>query len=609
MSAAKDRINTIARHLAANGADQSSPASSIPKKRESLLKWNGWGYKDSKFEFDHKNHMFSFTGERYRIGSQNLPLFSQWVETALGVDLKKRFYSQSESEALDLPKPIVNEQLMNDLLKTSIAHSFDASDRLFRSHGHCLHEIFTLRGDKFKRVPDLVVWPKAHEEVVTIVKLATDHNVVVIPFGGGTSVSGALECPENENRMIISLDTSQMNRVLWVDHQNLTAHIECGIFGQDLERELAKHGLCTGHEPDSYEFSSLGGWVATRASGMKKNIYGNIEDILVHVKMVTPKGTVERNCQVPRISSGPDIHHFILGSEGTLGVITEVTLKVRPQPECQKYGSIIFPDFDTGVAFMREVAKQQLKPASVRLMDNEQFIFGQALKPGAASILQSIVDGFKKFYVTKIKGFDVNQMCVSTLLMEGNKEDVERLEEKIIAIAEQLGGMSAGEENGRRGYLLTFVIAYIRDLGLDYGVVSESFETSVPWDRCLDLCRNVKERLNNEVKKYVTTKPALITCRVTQTYDAGACVYFYFAFNYQDGIAGGDPVHVYETIETAAREEIIATGGSISHHHGVGKIRKQWLEQTISNVGLGMLRAVKQYVDPDNIFANGNLMS
>ena len=145
-------------------------------------------------------------------------------------------------------------------------------------------------------------------------------------------------------------------------------------------------------------------------------------------------------------------------------------------------------------------------------------------------------------------------------------------------------------------------------MGLDYGIVSESFETSVPWDRCLDLCRNVKERLRIEVKKYITSKPALITCRVTQTYDAGACVYFYFAFNYQDGIEG-DPVHVYETIESMARDEIILNGGSISHHHGIGKIRKQWLERTISPVGVGMLRAVKQYVDPNNIFANGNLIS
>lgn len=250
---------------------------------------------------------------------------------------------------------------------------------MFRAHGHTLHEIFTLRESNFERIPDLVVWPKCHEDVVVLVQLAVKHNVVIIPFGGGTSVSGALLCPENELRMIVSLDTSQMNRILWIDHQNLTARIEAGIFGQDLERTLASYGLCTGHEPDSYEFSSLGGWVATRASGMKKNVYGNIEDLLVHVKMVTPVGTAERSCQVPRISSGPDIHHFILGSEGTLGVITEVTLKVRPLPEVQKYGSIVFPDFEPGVKFLREIAKQQLKPASVRLMDNEQFIFGNIL--------------------------------------------------------------------------------------------------------------------------------------------------------------------------------------------------------------------------------------
>ena len=248
---------------------------------------------------------------------------------------------------------------------------------MFRAHGHTLHEIFTLRSSQFLRIPDLVVWPKSHDDVVTLVNLSCQNDVVVIPFGGGTSVSGALQCPDNEKRMILSVDTSQMNKILWIDYQNLTARIEAGIIGQDLERELNKHNLCSGHEPDSYEFSSLGGWVATRASGMKKNIYGNIEDLVVHVKMVTPKGVVERNCQVPRISSGPDIQQFILGSEGTLGIITEVTLKVRPIPAFKKYGSVVFPDFESGVHFLREVAKQQLKPASLRLMDNEQFIFGK----------------------------------------------------------------------------------------------------------------------------------------------------------------------------------------------------------------------------------------
>lgn len=182
----------------------------------------------------------------------------------------------------------------------------------------------------------------------------------------------------------------------------------------------------------------------------------------------------------------------------------------------------------------------------------------------------------------------------------------------MIKLASDFAGLSAGEENGRRGYMLTFVIAYIRDLALDYGVVAESFETSIGWDSCSLLCRNVKERVRREAKKYHLIKPILITCRVTQTYDAGACVYFYFAFNYQNGFGPEatekSPVTVYEAIEKSAREEILAMGGSISHHHGVGKIRKRWLQDTISPVGMTMLRALKSSVDPNNIFANGNLM-
>lgn len=186
------------------------------------------------------------------------------------------------------------------------------------------------------------------------------------------------------------------------------------------------------------------------------------------------------------------------------------------------------------------------------------------------------------------------------------------MEKEVLEIAVSLGGLSAGEENGKRGYMLTFVIAYIRDCALDYGVVAESFETSIPWDKCHDLCRNVKERVRREAKRYHIIKPMLVTCRVTQAYDAGACVYFYFAFNYQNGFDSAatqlDPVKVYEAIEHAARDEIISMGGSISHHHGIGKVRKRWLESTVSQVGLGMMRAVKTYVDPNNIFANGNLM-
>lgn len=583
----------------------SEETGTIPKRRQDALKWDGWGYKDAGFVVKHQPQVHVvFKGDRYGLSEMPLLYFRDWVFTTLGVQLGEEVTSREHIKPEEIPIPIINEPFCDALQQLKIPSSKDGLDRVFRAHGQTLREIFILRESMFDRIPDIVVWPSSHEDVVKIVDLACKHNVVIIPVGGGTGVSGALMCPPEEQRMIVSLDTTLMNKILWIDKDNLTARIQAGIIGQDLERQLGALGFCTGHEPDSLEFSSLGGWVATRASGMKKNVYGNIEDMVVHITAVTPSGVLEKNCEVPRVSCGPDVHHFIMGSEGTLGVITEVTVKIRPLPECQKYGSLLFPKFELGVACLRELAKQKCVPASIRLMDNEQFKFGLALKTETSSFFGSIVDTLKKFYVTKIKGFHQDKLCVVTLLFEGSKEYVANLERKVYDVAKTFGGLPAGEENGKRGYMLTFVIAYIRDLGLRNNVVAESFETSVPWSRVLDLCANTKHRIKEESKKR-GVKVTFVTCRVTQTYDSGACVYFYYAFN-AEGLR--HPVEVYEDIEAIARDEIIANGGSISHHHGVGKIRKQWLQSSISSTGLGMLRAIKQSVDPMNIFSNGNLM-
>lgn len=402
------------------------------------------------------NHFF-----RYPIGEVALPYFTQWVQDVLNVDLTKFHKPQDMPSENRYPQFNISEENLKIITGLGIEFSLRGLDRLVRAHGHTLHDIFTLRESFFDRIPDIVLWPKCQADVIKIVQVADERDLVIIPFGGGTSVSGAVECPKNELRTIVCLDTSQMNRILWIDRENLVGCFESGIIGQDLERELQKMGYTTGHEPDSYEFSSLGGWVATRASGMKKNMYGNIEDLLVHVKMVTTKGVLEKNCQVPRLSAGPDFNHVVLGSEGSLGVVTEVILKIRPLPNCKKYGSVVFPDFEAGVKCMREVAKQRCQPSSIRLMDNEQFVFGQALrpKPGYFGLL---LDGLKKLYITKIKRFDVATMCVMTLLFEGDTKSVEAQEKQIYEIAAKYGGIPAGETNGERGYTLTFVIAYIR---------------------------------------------------------------------------------------------------------------------------------------------------
>lgn len=580
----------------------------IPKKRQELLKWNGWGYQDSRFIV--KNGIVHFTGRRYPIGELELPHFTDWVKDTLDVDLFKIRPAQPLPDRY--PNPVLpNEQLIGqlaDIVGDPDGVSVDGLDRLYRAHGHTLHDVYMLREAPmdFPRIPDVVVWPTCHETCLKLVELANRLNLVLLPFGGGTAVSGAVECPRTERRTIISVDTSQMNRILWLDRDNLVARCQSGIVGQDLERELGQLGFTSGHEPDSYEFSSLGGWVATRASGMKKNTYGNIEDLCVHIRMITGCGDVlERGygAAAPRISCGPDPLHTVLGSEGTLGLITEVSLKVRPLPQVRRYGSVVFPDFASGVQCMRHVALERCQPASIRLMDNEQFRFGQSLK-GKSSRFAAFLDKVKLFYLSQVKGFDPLSMCVMTLLHEGTSTAVVSANERQInAIAARYGGIPAGETNGLRGYMLTFVIAYIRDLAMEYYVVAESFETSVPWDRTLTLCANVKRRVLDECKVRQCVAP-FICCRVTQTYDAGCVVYFYFAFNYRNQRS---PVAVYEEIEAVARDEIVACGGSVSHHHGVGKLRTRWFEGTVSAAGVRLYRAAKGALDPNNVFAMTNL--
>jgi len=403
--------------------------------------------------------------------------------------------------------------------------------------------------------------------------------------------------------MVVSLDMHDMCRVLHLDKASLLVSVEAGITGKHLEAVLKAQGVTLGHEPDSWEFSTVGGWLATRASGMKKNIYGNFDEMVQGMQVVTPSGVLSKHSQGPRSSTGPDVFQMILGSEGNLGVVTEVTLRVAPVPPVQKFASFVFPSFAEGVNFMFKVARARIWPASLRLMDNDQFVFGQALKPSHNSQWKALVDGLSKAYVLNLRGFKVEEMCAASVQYEGPAELVAQQEVAIRRIAAAYGGIEGGAENGERAYTLTFLIAYLRDIGLDYYFIAESFETSVAWGSVQRLCDGVKACIQASCQKRGITR-TFISCRVTQLYDTGACVYFYFGFNF-DGVEG-DPAHVYEEIEEEARDAIIGFGGTLSHHHGVGKVRKRWMEECMSPAGMHMLRGVKQSVDAQNIFGINN---
>ena len=572
-------------------------------------KWNGWGYADTKF-FVNDDGNVELTGNRYSTifnTHRVMPAFRPWVEKIMSVDLA--YLSLARDNYPTLPDPIYNKPFLEYIsdMKCYKEIYTDPQCRLYHGHGHTCQEIFELRHhETTKRMPDVVVYPGSHDHVVEIMKAAVKFNVVIIPYGGGTSVSGALECPENEKRMIVSLDMQRMNKILWVDRENMMACIEAGAIGQDIADKLEKVGLTMGHHPDSEEFSSIGGWVSTRASGMKKNVYGNIEDIVVNFKLVTPTGILQTGGDFPRISAGPAVMQMAMGAEGTLGVVTEVLVRLRAKPVTQKYSSVVFADFTHGVMAMREVARRRCAPASIRLMDNMQFQFGQALKAQSDNPMRDELMGtIQKAYLFNWEKLEQDKMCAATLLFEGTEEEIKVQERAVMDVCKQYGGIGGGEENGIRGYFLTYVIAYLRDYGFDFYFLSESFETSVPWGNVLGLVDGVNRIITEECKRQGVTVAPFISSRVTQTYDTGACVYTYFGFMYR-GME--NPVKAFTAIESAARDEIIRHNGSISHHHGVGKHRKKWMRETISDTGMTMIKAVKDRLDPTNVMANGNLL-
>jgi len=561
-----------------------------------------WGFADTSFAIKDDGAVL-LTGNRYEICGQELPDLAGWIAGVMQVQIDPR--DVVEQHYPPAPIPAVANAAFNDAIRSFMAEDQITDDhaiRLRHGHGHTQEEMYAIKNGGLKRIPDLVVYPTEEDHVVRLVELARTHAVCLIPYGGGTNVTDALRCPVTETRTIVSVDMRRMNRILWIDPANRMACIQAGAVGRHIMKQLADYGFTMGHEPDSVEFSTMGGWIATNASGMKKNKYGNIEDLVLDFNVVAANGTLQRHDINPRESIGADPRQAMFGSEGNLGIITQAIVKLFPIPEVQSYGSILFPDFRAGVAFMYDMQQEGTPPASVRLVDNIQFQFSMALKPRKTAF-ETQKSRLEKLIVTKVKGFDPEKMVACTLVFEGTAAEVEAQERQIYDIGARHGGMKAGGENGRKGYQLTFGIAYIRDFVMKHHVIAESFETSVPWSQAIQLQDNVKRRVYREhAARGLPGKP-FITCRVTQVYQTGVCIYFYLAFSYK-GV--DDPSSRFSEIEHAARDEILNSGGSLSHHHGIGKLRKGFLPRIMSDAMLDWNARTKVALDPDNLFGVRN---
>ena len=563
-----------------------------------------WGYTDTRFEFV-DDRTVKVTGSRYPISGYRMPFLLDFVEDVLGITIRRED-SYAEREDVEAPEPNLDAAFGN-ALKERFGDgqvSFDSKTRLVHSHGQLsVEEVYrVMYGDSLSRLVDLVFYPEEEADVKAMIDLANEHDVCLVPYGGGTNVSGALACPPDERRTIVSVDMRRMDRVLWIDEGNLHACVEAGISGKSLERVLGDRGYTSGHDPDSVELSTMGGWISTNASGMKKNRYGNIEDIVLEATLVTPTGEIATRAVTPRNSTGVQPRGLLFGSEGNFGIITTAVIKIHPIPEARRYGALVFPAFEKGVAYLKALRQTGMLPASIRLVNNNEFRFGQALKP-APKFLKGVKERLQKFVLLKVLGFDPMKMAACTIVMEGTNDEVGQQERTIFSLAKEYGAKSAGASNGKRGYSLTFGIAYIRDFLNQYGILGETFETSVPWDRIHQVCDAVSGELVAQAGRHDVPGKPYLSYRVTQTYHTGVCIYFTMGI-YGKGLE--QPGRTFHAIEHQLRQVILDNGGSLSHHHGVGKVRRDFLPQIQTDNSMQVMRQAKNAMDPNNIFGIRN---
>jgi alkyldihydroxyacetonephosphate synthase len=399
--------------------------------------------------------------------------------------------------------------------------------------------------------------------------------------------------------MCVSLDMRRMRRLLAVDRRSFTAQIEAGVFGPDLEEQLGAHGLTLGHFPDSFLHSTLGGWIATRSAGMQSDKYGKIEDMVIAVRMVTPEGVLQTRV-VPKSSNGIDVNHLCIGSEGTLGVITEATMRVHARPESRQVRGYLFPEFEGGIEAMLECVRQECMPAMVRLNDPDKTALSLAFRPSASSFTKIAGSLFKTYL--RAKGFDQPRACLMLIALEGSPRGVSQRLQQAEAIYQKCGAVGLGAGAGKSFEATKYDFPHIRDFLLDRNVTTDVSETATVWSNISRLYQDTSAVLRAEISKS-GVRP-WTGCHISHSYPCGASLYFTFGFRQQLGHEMGQ----YLQVKRAVQQSFMDHGATLSHHHAVGTEHMPWLAADISPVGVRAVSAIKHGLDSANIMNPGRLL-
>lgn len=549
------------------------------------MKWWGWGVDGVGFHYEDK------------------PGFAPFVLQAVGLDLltAERAGEPSFSD-LKVPKSNVTAAFTKKLVGIVGEEHVSTDDmlRVIHTYGKSLRDLVRIRGNMIERSPDIVVYPADEAEVQQVVDAAVAANAVIIPFGGGSNIASSLEPLPEEKRTVVSLDLGRLRRVIDIDADSGLARIEAGAQGPDLEEQLNKQGWTIGHFPDSFTHSTVGGWVATRSSGMQSDKYGDIADIARGLRVVRPGGVLVLR-PLPSTSSGPSVREMILGSEGRLGVITEVTVQVHRVPAKRDVYAYFFPNWKSGIAAMQEISESDAAPSITRISDSNETGFSLATSKDRKG-LDKFLAGTVLPGLMKSKGWNLNDICLSFIGYEGSVSHAKRQKKLVDAIVKKHGGMGVGTGPGILYDQKKFDTPYLRDFLLDMGAAGDVSETAAPWSKLVALHEAVYAAANKAYDE-IGIK-GWIMSHLSHSYHSGACLYFTFAFVFDK-----DPIAEYNTVKRAIQQAFVDNHGTISHHHGVGLEHAPWLEQDISAEGVKIVRGLVGATDPKKNFNPGKIFA
>jgi alkyldihydroxyacetonephosphate synthase len=461
-------------------------------------------------------------------------------------------------------------------------------DRLIRAGGKSTLDL--LRRKQIDQLaPDGVAIPASDGEVHALLQWCALSGVAVVPFGGGTSVVGGLDPIAGGHRASLSVDLRRFDELVSIDTLSGQATLGAGVTGPEAERLLAEHGFTLGHFPQSFQFATIGGFAATRSSGQASAGFGRFDDMVTGLRVITPTGVLDLG-GAPKTAAGPDLRQLFLGSEGTLGIITQVTVRIRRVAPVTLGEAWHFGDFDSGAAALRAVAQQGGGPTVMRLSDEAET--GVNLARPAEIGAGTDGDGSDD---TRSGG------CLAITTFEGTDDVARARRDLTSALFTEAGGTSMGSEPANAWAHGRFNAPYLRDALLAVGVGCETLETATTWANLSETKAAVTAALTAAIDR--SGSPALVLCHISHTYPTGASLYFTVVYRASD-----DPIEQWQHAKNAASQAMVDSGATITHHHAVGADHRPWLSDEIGDVGVQVLRAVKSALDPTGILNPGKLI-